>query len=449
MSFWRSDSAAPAVAFEAFGSETGALLAEGEPRLTRLTLQIAAAAVVLALVLAGFAKVDRVVSAPGEIGAPQSAIVVQSLDRAIITSIKAREGDRVQAGQILATLDPTFAAADVAQIKVQIESLDAEIGRLQAEHDGREIAPGALPARYDAMQRALWRQRQAEHDERLRGFDAKIAQYEATIDKYRKNAERYGEQLQVLQELEDIRHKLYDMRDGSRLNLLEAMNRRLEIARDVDYEKSALVETEHALDSARADRETFLRQWQGQIDTTLVQRRTERDTALEQLAKASRHHDLIDLRAPTDAIVLRVARLSVGSVLAEATPLFTLVPADAPLEAEVRVDARDVGFLRPGDAVALKIVPYDYLRHGYVEGHLRVLSADSFSSLDGDDRTRVSPYYKGYVTLDRPRLHGVPADFHLVQGMPVIADLRVGRRSVLAYLLSGALRDVDESMREP
>ena len=451
MSFWPSGSAAPpaAATLDAFRSQTGALLAEAEPRMTRMTLQVAAGAVVLAVALAAVAHVDRVVTAPGEIGSPQPAMVVQSLDRAIITAINVHEGDRVQAGQVLATLDPTFAAADVAQIRVQTESLDAEIGRLQAEHDGRAIAPGALPPRYDAVQRTLWSQRQAEHEERLRGFDAKIAQYNATIGKYQENSRRYGEQLQVLQDVEDIRHKLYDMRDGSRLTYLEAMSRRLELARNVEYEKNALAETGHAFDSARADRETFARQWQGQVDTALVQRRTERDAALEQLAKASRHHDLIDLRAATDAIVLRVAKLSVGSILAEATPLFTLVPLDAPLEAEVRIDARDIGFVRPGDPVALKVEPYDYLQHGYVEGHLRVLSADTFTSADGDEKARVSPYYKGYVALDKPRLHGVPADFRLVQGMPVTADLKVGRRSVLSYIMTGALRGIDEAMREP
>ena len=193
----------------------------------------------------------------------------------------------------------------------------------------------------------------------------------------------------------------------------------------------------------------MLRQWQTQVDTDLAQRRAERDAALEQLAKATKHHELINLRAPSDAIVQNMAKLSVGSVLTEAAPLFTLVPIDVPLEAEIRIDADDIGFVRPGDPVAIKLAPYTYLEHGYVEGHLRVLSADAFTTTEERNGPPVRPYYKGFVDIDRIRLRDVPADFKLLQGTPVTADIKVGQRTLLSYLLTGALRTVDGAMREP
>jgi HlyD family type I secretion membrane fusion protein len=363
--------------------------------------------------------------------------------------LSVREGDRVSTGQLLATLDPTFSAADVAQLNVQIESLNAQIGRLEAEHDSREIKAEDLPPRYVAIQQALWVQRHAEHEQRLRGFDAKIAEYQSTMDKAQANIKHYTNQLQVMSEVEDIRHKLYDLRDGSRQTYLEATNQRLQLARSLDQERNTLAETQHALESARADRETYIRQWHGQVDAELIQHRTERDAAVEQLVKATKHHDLIDLRATTDAIVLHVAKLSVGSVLPEATPLLTMVPINAPLEAEIHIDAQEIGFVRPGDPVAIKVEAYNYLEHGYVEGHLRVLSADAFTTSDDDKATPVRPYYKGYIKLDHVDLHDVPSDFKLVQGTPVTADIQVGKRTLLSYLVRGALRSVDESMREP
>jgi hemolysin D len=444
-----SASRADAAVLESFRSETGALLAERGPLLARWTLRMAAAALASAIILSGFVKIDRMVTGSGHIYSLEPTMVVQSLDRAIITSLRVREGDRVAAGQVLATLDPTFAAADVAQLNVQIESLNATIARLEAEHEGREISTTDLPPRYVAIQQALWLQRHAEHDQRQRGYDAKIAEYQAKLDKSQANIKHYASQLQVMSEVEDIRHKLYDLRDGSRLTYLEATNQRLELARNLEQEKNALAETQHALESARADRETFLRQWQGQVDAELIQHRTERDGAVEQLVKASKHNDLIDLRASTDAVVLNVGKFSVGSVLPEATPLLTLVPADAPLEAEVHIDAQQIGFVRAGDPVAIKVEAYNYLEHGTVEGHLRVLSADAFTTTDDDRATPVRPYYKGYVALDRVDLHGVPKDFELVQGTPITADIEVGKRTLLSYLVTGALRSVDESMREP
>lgn len=451
MTSWRPSSLtrSDAAVLESFRSQTGALLAERGPRAARWLLRLAAAGLASAIVAAAFVKIDRTVTGGGQIYSLQPTMVVQSLDRAIITSLTVREGDRVSAGQVLATLDPTFAAADVAQLNVQIESLNAQIGRLEAEHEGREISPKDLPPRYVAMQQALWLQRHAEYDQRLRGFDAKAAEYQATLDKAQANIKHYTSQLQVMSEVEDIRHKLYDLKDGSRLTYLEATNQRLQLARSVEQERNAFAETQHALESARADRETYVRQWRGQVDAELIQRRTERDAAMEQLVKATKHNDLIDLRATTDAIVLHVAKFSVGSVLPEATPLLTLVPIDAPLEAEVRIDAQEIGFVRSGDPVAVKVEAYNYLEHGYVEGHLRVLSADAFTTSDDDRATPVRPYYKGYVALDRVNLHDVPPDFKLVQGTPVTADIQVGQRTLLSYLVRGALRSVDESMREP
>jgi len=451
MTQWRLTNASRsnAAVLESFHSETGALLAGRGPSLARWSLRLAAAALASAITVSGFVKSDRMVTGSGHIYSLRPTTVVQSLDREIITSLRVREGDRVSAGQVLATLDPTFAEADVAQLKVQIESLNATIARLQAEHEGREMATADLPPRYVAIQEALWLQRHAEHDQRLRGFDAKIAEYQSKLDKSQSNIKHFASQLQVLSEVEDMRRKLYDMKDGSRLTYLEATNQRLEIARNLEQEKNALAETQHALESARADRETFFRQWQGQVDAELIQHRTERDAAMEQLVKASKHNDLIDLRASTDAIVLNVGKFSVGSVLPEATPLLTLVPTDAPLEAEVHIDAQEIGFVRPGDPVAIKVEAYNYLEHGTIEGRLRVLSADAFTTTDDDKATAVRPYYKGYVTLDRVDLHGVPADFRLVQGTPVTADIQVGKRTLLSYLVTGALRSVDESMREP
>jgi hemolysin D len=451
---WRRSKALPPDAaqqriLDSYRSQTAALLAEPAPLFARSTLRVSAAALVLAILLAAVTRIERTVTATGLINSRQPTIVVQSLDRAIITGLAVREGDRVKAGQTLATLDATFAAADLAGLTVQVESLAAEIGRLEAEREDREIVAGSLPLRYEAIQRSLWERRRAERDEKLRGLDEKIAEDEATIRKYLANAKHYAEQLGVLTQIEAMRRKLFDLGSGSQLTYLDAVDRRMEIARSVDYERNALVETEHALAGARSDRESVLRQWQTQVDTDLAQRRAERDAALEQLAKATKHHELINLKAPSDAIVQNMAKLSVGSVLTEAAPLFTLVPIDAPLEAEIRIDADDIGFVRPGDPVAIKLAPYTYLEHGYVEGHLRVLSADAFTTTGERNAELVRPYYKGFVDIDRIRLRDVPRDFKLLQGTPVTADIKVGQRTLLSYLLTGALRTVDGAMREP
>jgi len=429
-----------------FSSEVEALSAEREPRAARATLLIAASALVGALALASQARIDRIVSGSGQLTTQERTVVVGSLNRAIIKSIEVREGDQVTAGQVLTTLDPTFAQADVAQLEVQLQSLDAEIARLDAELADRPLDTMRLSASYAALQTSLMTQRLSERTEKLRGFDAKIAQQDSAIAKLTANRQRYDERGRLMREVEDMRRKLAEQQVGSRLMLLQAMDQRLEVLRNADFDANSLEEARHLRDSLRSDRETFLEQWRTQAQLDLIKNRTTRDSTLEQLTKAQKNQDLVTLRAPSDGIVQQIGKFSVGSVLTESAPLVTLVPLNAKMETEVAIDARDIGFVRPGDPVTLKLAAYDYLEHGHVEGTVRTISEDAFSQQAGQP-TR--PFYKATIAIDRTALRNVPDSFRLNPGMPVTANVKVGTRSLLSYIVRGALRTADEAMREP
>lgn len=432
-----------------FRSETDALSHEKEPMAARLTLFIVSGAILFGFVLAGLVSIDRVVTGTGQLVTHEPTVVVQSLNRAIIKSINVKAGDRVKAGDLLATLDSTFAVADVAQLDVQIESLDAEIARLKAELEERPFIMDGLSERYAALQRSLYAQRQAQRTEQIKSLDAKIAQVEATIVKYTAEQKRYGERAQVSSEIESMRRQLAQQQVGSRLTLLQATDQRLEILRNLDFGSNALIEAEHQLETAKAEREAFIEQWRTQVNTDLVQKQTTRDTTTEQLAKARKNEDLVNLYAPTDAVVLQIAKLSVGSVLTEASPLFTLVPLNAALEAEISIDARDIGFVRTGDRVAVKLEAYNYLQHGYAEGHVKIISEDAFNTAEDGGKTTVRPFYKATVVLDKTDLANVPNGFRLIPGMPLTGDVIVGDRTLLSYLTHGFLRSLNEAMREP
>lgn len=432
----------------AFRSEADALGMEGEPRTARLTLFILAGALAAGLGLASQATIDRVVSGTGQLVTREPTVVVQSLNRAIIKSLHVREGDRVRAGDVLATLDPTFTEADVAQLEVQIESFDAEIARLEAELAEQPLPEGLSP-RYAELQRNLMLQRRAQRAEELRSLEARIAQLEATTAKHGADQRRYAERAKIMKEVEGMRQQLADKQYGSRLQLLQAIDQRMELARQAELEANSLVEARHQLETARAERAAFNEQWRTEIRSSLVERRTARDGAAEQLAKARKNHDLVTLKAPADAIVLNAAKLSVGSVLTEATPLFTLVPTDAPIEAEVSIDARDIGHIRPDDAVIVKLESFNYMQHGFAEGRVRVVSEDAFTTKADDSRAPVRPYYRALVTVDRAALHDVPNGFRLIPGMPVTADIKIGTRNVLTYVAHGLTRSFREGMREP
>jgi HlyD family secretion protein len=196
-----------------------------------------------------------------------------------------------------------------------------------------------------------------------------------------------------------------------------------------------------------ADRDAFVQQWSTQLSQDLATTRSNLDMAQASLEKALRHHELVRWTAAEPSVVLTVATLSVGSVLKEGDTLFTVMPVNAPVEAEIRVVSRDIGFMRVGDRCVLKIDAFNYMEHGTAEGSVRWISENAFTT--DDNNQPVDAYYKARCTVDTMHFVNVPAKFRLIPGMTLQADVNVGKRSVAMYLLSGFLRGFGESMREP
>jgi hemolysin D len=142
-----------------FQADTVELDTRPEPFLARALLWALALFVITAISWATFAQIDRVVSARGKVVSVAPNVIVQPLEAAIIRSIEVKVGDVVKAGTVLATLDPTFAQADVEQIEARIASLDASINRLEAEQMRRPYAPVPKADRfgYEQLQEAIYK----------------------------------------------------------------------------------------------------------------------------------------------------------------------------------------------------------------------------------------------------------------------------------------------------
>ena len=434
-----------------FQSESAEVQEDPEPAQTRLTLYTLAGLFIALVAVTVFMQMNRVVTSnAGLIVTTEPTIVLQALDPSIIKSLEAQEGERVKSGQLLATLDPTFAAADVSAATAQIASLEAEIARTEAELAHRDFNPpvGTAPeGAYMALQRAYFVERKAQFNAQLLAYNEQIAQNNATIRKLKDDLAHYEDRVKISQEIENMRASLAASQYGSRLNLLTATDQRLEMLRTQDFDRNGLSESEHQLASTIANRDAFVEQWNGQVSQELVTARNGLDTAQQQLTKAAKHKDLVRLEAPEDAVVLKLAKLSVGSVLKEADPFITLAPLRSPVEAEVHISAREIGFVRPGDSATIKLDPFNFVEHGTASGAVRWISEGAFTQ--DDNGNTVDPYYKARIALTKVQLTGVPDSFRLVPGMTLTADINIGSRSVFSYIVRGLIRGVNEAMREP
>jgi hemolysin D len=241
----------PDALIRVFQSETGEVREDPEPAQLRWTLYGLAILLAAMLAVTLFMRMDRVVtSSAGQIVTTEPTIVLQALDASIIKSLDMQEGERVKRGQLLATLDPTFASADVSTARLQIASLEAQIARTEAElaHRGFDPPAGTTPeAAYMALQRAYYMQRKGQFEAQLRAYDEQIAQNQATIRKLKDDLAHYDNRVKISQEIESMRASLAASQFGSRLNLLSATDQRLEMLRTQDFDRNGLIEPSTSL----------------------------------------------------------------------------------------------------------------------------------------------------------------------------------------------------------
>jgi HlyD family secretion protein len=400
------------------------------------------------LAWSAFSQIDRVVVAPGRLVTPLPNIVVQPLEISIIQTLDVRVGQVVRKGERLATLDPTFAEADQGQLRDRLRSLDTQSRRLQAELSDRALPADVADA--DArLQSDLAQERQAGFKAQLSKIDENIARLEASLTSSRHDQEILDSRVKSLQEIEAMQENLVAQQFSAKLKLLEAREKRLEAERDLQLARGREAELTRDLASARAEKAAFVKSWRQKTMEDMLSTSRDRASLNEQLQKAERRRKMVVLTAPADAVVLDMARLSVGSVAREAEPLFTLVPLAATLEAEVQIDAGDVGYVKTGDRMRLKIDAFPFQRHGVLEGSVRTISEDAFRRDRAGPGATGDVYYLSRAAFDERPLRGMPEGTRLLPGMTLTAEIVVGKRTVLSYLLWPLTKALGESISEP
>jgi hemolysin D len=443
----------------ALQSPTASVIGQRMPASSRMTIWIIAAAVLLAITIISVYPVDRVVAVPGRVVARTANIVVQPLDTAIVRSINVEEGQRVHAGDLLARLDPTFAAADAQGLETQVRSLQAEVDRLQAEQQGRLYIPDGSPV--SELQAMIFAQRHAERAARLENYRQKIDSAKSKLAQTLTDIAAYTEQYKDAESKEAMYRELQRLQVGSKLNSLQAGAQRAEVGRTLEAARANKMAAQSELEALVSERNAYIQQADGEISQQLTDQGRKLADAREQWRKANLRRKLVDLRAPQDAVVLSIAKVSVGSVMQSGDEFISLVPTDAPLEVEASISGRDAGFVQVGDRTVIKFDTFPYTTYGYARGAVRTVSADSFSApsstrgrptppnfSDRDPQTNAA-FYRAKISLDEMRLHNLPTGFRMTPGMPVTADIKVGRRTVLAYLMARVIPTLSEGMREP
>ncbi|BCH63920.1 HlyD family type I secretion periplasmic adaptor subunit [Agrobacterium vitis] len=435
-----------------FLSESASILHRTPPKSARMTIATVAALITSAVLLSVFMPVERVVTARGRVASEAPNTVVQPLETSIVREILVREGQDVKAGQLLATLDPTFSRADQTTASRQMASLSAEVERLKAEIDGRDYQPRDGDS-FGKLQRRFFEARRSQYEASMSTFKAKISSLQTTQAQLQQELTVNRQRLSLSEESEAMKSALVEKKYASRADGLKAKDWVLEVTGTIREVEGKLESGAHDIQSVQSQMEDQAQQWRSDAMGQLVKQQVALNAAIEELNKADKRSDLIELKAPEDATVLQIGEISIGSVAQTAQKMFVLVPKAARLEVETEISTQDQGFIKVGQPVDIKLDAWPFARFGGLRGTVRAVSPDSLKVSRGDGAATQGAsertFYIAKITIDDPHLKSNPADFNLIAGMTLVTDVVVGDQTVAAYLFDRVVPVVSEGMREP
>lgn len=441
-----------------FQSPTAAIIATPTPPMASYINWFVTAFILSVLIICGVVKTDKIVVATGVLTSTAPNYQIQSFGtESIVQSIRVHAGQYVTKGELLATLNPTYASADLTSLTQQQQSYSAQVSRLQDQEDGTTYSLDPNNSE-STLQVQTYQQQIAQYNFTVQDYAQKISELKTNIAGYEAQASYYRQRLGIASNVETMRKDLQKMEVGSRLDTLAATDDRVNIQAQLTSAVSSADAATRQLAAQQAERDSFEQQWRATISQQLSEAIVNLAQAQQQLSKAKLQNQLVALTAPEDSIVQSVAPVSAGSILQTGETLIDLAPVDAPLTVEADINAAESGYVRLGDQVVIKFQTLPYLQFGVAEGTVESISPDSFNPLDQTAEMTNGPplpgspqslYYKAQITLGALKLYDTPPGFRLVPGMPLEADMKVGTRTLLGYFLQRMLPVAYNSMHEP
>ena len=438
----------------AFSPAMLALQSAAPSPLPRTVLWTLALLIGCTVVWATFGKLDVVSVAEGKL-VPQSYLQVsQPADGGIVREILVSEGQLVEAGQVLARLDPQFSESDGRQIQNDLQQRQLQLARIEAQLAGDELRIDEKDYPPD-----LLAQTRAQ-------LHANRRAYSDTLDTQRSARERAEQDLRGAMALEDRLRRtapIYEAQEkgwktladeGFAGELMAMDHERLRI--ENEQELKAQTHTVAALKASIQEADQRIAQitsgYRQQLEAESTEAGADQRRLEETWQKQARRHELLEVRAPGAGIVKDLATHTIGAVVQPGTVLFTIVPNGEALRAEVWVSNADIGFVHEDQPVRVKVAAFPFQKYGMVEGRVRHISADAsdtpVSKADSQSEQIGQSRYRALVELVNQSIERDGYVYSLTPGMQVSAEINLGDRTVLEYILSPVRKAFHEAGRE-
>ncbi len=416
---------------------------EQEPLRARGLLRVVAFTLFALLVWAAIAEVDEVTRGQGRVIPSSQLQVVQSVDGGVVEELAVREGQTVEAGDLLLRIDPTRFVSNLLESRATAQALQAKAARLEALTRGVPFAVSAelerdIPA-IVAHERRLFETSRESIDAQIAIARQQVGQRQQELAEARARREQAARGLELAQRELEVTRPLVQSGAVSDVDILRLERDVARMRGERDQAAAQIARVQAAISEAEGkvqEVELAVRnQWRAELSETMSKLGSLGESArgLEDRVKHA------EIRSPVRGTVKRLLVNTVGGVVQPGKEVVEIVPLDDALILEAKVSPRDIGFLRPGQPATVKFSAYDFAIYGGLDAVVEQISADSLVDEEGE-----TFYLVRVRTLERSLGEGLPT----IPGMLADVDVLTGKKSVLSYLVKPVLRARDSALTE-
>ena len=414
-----------------------------EPLRARSLLRLAAVALLVLVVWAAFAKIDEVTRGEARVVPTSQVQIIQSVDGGVVEALLVKEGQIVEAGQLMLRVDPTRFVSNLMESQASQTALQAKALRLEALTRGTPFNPPAELVR-DApdvveQERRLYESRRAEISAQTAIYQSQLVQRQQELNEVRARRDQAERSLELMTKEINATRPMVATGAVSEVEMMRLDQQLARIRGDREQATAQIARVQSAIQEANSKinevQLTSRNQMSAELSETMsrLASLSQGGVALQDKVKQA------DIKSPVRGTVKRLLVNTIGAVVQPGKEVVEVVPLDDTLILEVQITPKDIGFLRPGQAAMVKFSAYDYSIYGGLEAEVFLIGADSVLDEKGN------AFYHVRVRTHKSSLGpGLP----IIPGMVAQVDIMTGKKTVLSYLLKPVLRAKANAMTE-
>ena len=404
---------------------------------------------IVALAWSYFGRIDIVAVANGKISTEGSTKIIQPAVSGVVTNINVHEGQRVKKGETLLALDKTTAEKDVATANQSLNTARVErdiLRRLAVGGNTDEIINNAdLPDETKAMLRQFASSQTVLSAARQQAANGTISNYQQQIQFNQQAKNQLETNAQNLKNRKaEIEKQLPNANPVDKLRLQNELNNIDQRITSADSavlgQNQQLLQSQSALTQAQNQSQTQNAETNSAFSNQIIAAEKRIIELENNLVKARQVLAQTTITAPVDGTVLSLTVKTIGGVVNAGQQLAQIVPEKVSLYIDAALDNQDVGFVKSGQRVVVKVATYPFQRYGYLEGTVENISPDAIQ----DDKKGL--IYKAKIKLNDDK-SSKQNQLKLLPGMSVSAEITTGQRRIIEFFLDPLMTKADESLK--